>query len=118
VQENTTKQVTTVILQRRQQVRFHKQADKINPGPSPAGVPVVLGPPFEICAPHFMFGPLVAAYIQYCILKMWPPLLLTPGDGPVLTMEHVSAIAAKTNASSGSFAMLEATTCNYSVRIE
>ena len=43
---------------------------------------------------HFRFGPPVAAYIQYCILKMWPPLLffgpsfwflapllLHPGDG-------------------------------------
>ena len=52
-------------------------------------------PPLEICAPHFPFGPLVAAYIQYSILKMWPPfwflapptgfwppLLLNPGDGP------------------------------------
>jgi len=29
--------------------------------------------PFEIGAPHFAFGPPVAAYIQYCILKMWPP---------------------------------------------
>jgi len=27
-------------------------------------------PPFEICAPHFTFGPLVAAYIQYSIFKM------------------------------------------------
>jgi len=45
--------------------------------------------------PHFTFGPPVAAYVQYCILKMWPPLLdfgpsfwflapllLNPGDGP------------------------------------
>jgi len=31
---------------------------------------------FEIGAPHFMFGPPVAAYIQHCILKMWPPLLV------------------------------------------
>jgi len=23
--------------------------------------------------PHFTFGPPVAAYIQYCILNMWPP---------------------------------------------
>jgi len=51
----------------------------------------VLGPPFEICAPHFTFSPLVATYIQYSILKMWPPfwllapLLLNPGDGPALT---------------------------------
>jgi len=40
-------------------------------------------------SPHFMFGPSVAAYIQYCILKMCPPFwfltpcLLNPGDGPV-----------------------------------
>jgi len=33
-------------------------------------------PAFEICAPHFRFGPLVAAYIQYRILKIGPPLLL------------------------------------------
>jgi len=52
-------------------------------------------PPFEIGAPHFTFGPLVATCIQYCIFKMWPPLLvfgpsfwflapllLIPGDGP------------------------------------
>ena len=45
-------------------------------------------PPFKICAPHFTFGLLVAAYIQYSILKMCPsfwflaPLLLNPGDGP------------------------------------
>ena len=45
--------------------------------------------------PHFTFGPPVVVYIQYCILKMWPPfwflaplfgswplLLLNPGDGP------------------------------------
>ena len=32
-------------------------------------------PPYEICAPHFKFGILVAAYIQYSILKMCPPLL-------------------------------------------
>ena len=31
------------------------------------------GPPFKTCAPHFTFGPLVAAYIQYSIFKMWPP---------------------------------------------
>jgi len=47
-----------------------------------SGGPVVPGPPFEIGAPHFTFGPPVAAYIQYCILKMCPPMLLNPGDGP------------------------------------
>ena len=70
----------------------------LHPGPSTAGggqwCPA---PPFEIGAPHFTFGPQVAAYIQYCILKtwpsllvfgplffgFWPPLLLNPGDGPV-----------------------------------
>jgi len=44
--------------------------------------PVVPGPSFEICAPHFTFGPLVAAYIQCCILKMWTPLwFLAPPAG-------------------------------------
>jgi len=43
------------------------------PGSSPAGRPVVPGPPFEIGASHFTFGSPVAAYIQYCILKMCPP---------------------------------------------
>jgi len=42
-------------------------------GSSPAGGPVVPGPPFEIGDPHFTFGLTVAEYIQYCILKMWPP---------------------------------------------
>ena len=37
------------------------------------GGAVVPGPPFEICAPHVTFGPLVAARIQYSILKMCPP---------------------------------------------
>jgi len=59
-------------------------------------------PPFEIGAPHFRFSPLVAAYIQYCILKMWPPfcffspssgfwhqLLLNLGDGPA-TRDEIS----------------------------
>jgi len=38
--------------------------------------------------PHFTFGPLVAAYIQYSVSKMclplWflAPLLLNPGDEP------------------------------------
>jgi len=39
-------------------------------------------PPFEICAPHFTLGPLFAAYIQYSILKMWPPFwFLAPLSG-------------------------------------
>jgi len=55
-------------------------------------------PHLKSVPPHFTFGPLVAAYIQYCILKMWspllvlappsgfwPPLLLNPGDGPAPT---------------------------------
>ena len=33
-------------------------------------------PPFKIGAPHFTFGSPVAAYIQYCILKMGPSLLV------------------------------------------
>jgi len=45
-------------------------------------------PHFKSVPPHFTFGSPVAAYIQYCILKMRPPfwflapLLLNPGDGP------------------------------------
>ena len=42
-------------------------------GPSPAGEPVVPGPPIWYRCPHFTFGPPVATYIQYCILKMWSP---------------------------------------------
>ena len=51
---------------------------------------------------HFAFGPPVAAYIQYCIIKIWPPflvlaplfvfcppLLLNPGDGPVRVADDV-----------------------------
>jgi len=68
-------------------------------GPSPAGGPVVPGPLFEIGAPHITFGPPVATYIQYCILKMWPlfwilaprpPLLLNPGDGPGSLSVHLA----------------------------
>ena len=33
-------------------------------------------PHLKSVPPHFTFGPPVAAYIQYCILKMWPPLLV------------------------------------------
>ena len=56
---------------------------------------MVPGPPFEICAPAFHVGSLVAAYTQYSIFNMctpfwflaplfgfWPPLLLNPDDGP------------------------------------
>ena len=58
------------------------------PGPSPEGGDS------GARSPHFTFGPPVATYIQYCVLKMWPsvlffgsswfygPLLLNPGDGP------------------------------------
>jgi len=55
--------------------------------------------PFEIGVPHFTFGRPVAAYIQYCILKMCPPLLVfgpsfcflapllvNPGDEPANTV--------------------------------
>jgi len=52
---------------------------------TPSVAPLLSGP----SAPHFALGPLVAAYIQYSILKMCPPpfwflapLLLNPGDGP------------------------------------
>ena len=52
-------------------------------------------PHLKFVSPHFTFGPLVAGYVQYSILKMWPPLLgfcpsywflapllLNPVDGP------------------------------------
>jgi len=39
--------------------------------------------------PHFTFGPPVATYIQYCILKMWLPLLLNPGDGPAWKLSYI-----------------------------
>ena len=39
-------------------------------------------PPIWNLCPHFTFGPLVAAYIQYSIFKMWPPFwfLAPPSD--------------------------------------
>jgi len=82
-----------------------------------SGGPVVPGLPFEIGGPHFTFGPPVAAYIQYCILKMspllffappsgfWAPLLLNLGDGPATRYEisqpsrPISPRAATANAS-------------------
>jgi len=54
----------------------HNHATWLLAGPSPAGGPLVPGPPFEIGAPHLTFGPPVAAYIQYCMSKLWPPLLV------------------------------------------
>jgi len=33
-------------------------------------------PHMKSVLPHFTFGPLIAAYIQYSILKMWPTLLV------------------------------------------
>ena len=51
-------------------------------GPSPTGGQLFPAPPFEHCAPHFTFGPLGAAYIQYSILKMCPPFrFLAPPSG-------------------------------------
>ena len=41
-------------------------------------------PPFEIGAPHFTFVPPVAAYIQYCILKMCPPCCYILATGLVI----------------------------------
>jgi len=69
-------------------MKLFPSAINIVVGPSPAGGQWFPAPPFEICDPHFTFVPLVAAYIQYTIFKMWPPfwflapLLLYPGDGP------------------------------------
>jgi len=59
------------------------------PGPSPAGGPVVPGPPIRNRCPSISrLAPPVAACIQYFMLKMWtsllvfgPPWLLNPGDG-------------------------------------
>jgi len=78
------------------EARLRHMKDIMIPGPSPPGGQWCPDPPFEIVAPHFTFGPPVAAYIQYCILKMCPSpswfsalflvfgrLLLNPGDGPV-----------------------------------
>jgi len=50
----------------------------VNTGPSLAGGQWCPAPPFEIGSPHFTFGPPVAAYIQYCILKMCPPAVFWP----------------------------------------
>jgi len=47
-----------------------------------SGGPVVPGPHMKSVPHHFTFGTPVAAYIQYCILKMWPPfLVLAPPSG-------------------------------------
>ena len=42
-------------------------------GPSPAGGSGARSPHLKSMLPHFTFGPPVATYIQYCILKMCPP---------------------------------------------
>ena len=72
------------------------------PGSSPAGGQWCPDPPFEIGAPHFTFGPPVAAYIQYCIFKMWPLLLVfgppaaNPGDGPGTCAKRFEGLAVTT----------------------
>ena len=69
-------------------------------------------PRLKSVPPHFTFGPLVAAYIQHSIFKMWPlllvfgpsfwflaPLLLNSGNGPAaacllltcLPQQHIAA---------------------------
>ena len=53
-------------------------------GPSPAVGSVVPVPHLKFVPAHFMFGPPVAAYIQYCVVKMWLLRLRNPGDGPTL----------------------------------
>ena len=51
-------------------------------GPSPAGGQWWPTPHLKSVSPHFTFGPPVAAYIQYYILKMWPPFwFLVPPSG-------------------------------------
>jgi len=60
----------------------------IGTGPSPAGGQWCPAPHLESVRPHVTFDPSVAAYIQYCIVKMWPPfwflapLLLHLSDRP------------------------------------
>jgi len=69
-------------------------------GSSPAGGQWCPAPHLKSVPPHSTFGPPVAAYIQYCILKMWSPfcffappsgfwhqLLLNLGDGPATSGE-------------------------------
>ena len=56
-------------------------AGRVNPrglraGPSPAGGQWCPAPHLKSVPPHFTFGSPVATYIQYCILKMFPPLLV------------------------------------------
>ena len=52
------------------------------------GGAMVPGPPFEICAPHFMFDPQLLHTSNILFLKCGPPLWLLPplmrnaGDGP------------------------------------
>jgi len=55
-------------------------------GSSPAGGPVVPGPPFEIGAPHFTFGPRLLHTSNTVFLKCGP-LPLNPGNGPALCLE-------------------------------
>jgi len=40
------------------------------------GGAVVPAPPFEICAPHLMFGPRLLHTVHLILLKMWPPLVV------------------------------------------
>ena len=51
-------------------------SDTIVTGPSPAGGQWCPAHHLKSEPPHFTFGPPVAAYIQYCILKMWLTLLV------------------------------------------
>ena len=57
---------------------YLKMASSIEPsnsvsGSSPAGGHWRPDPHLKSVPPHFTFGPPVPTYIQYCILKMWPP---------------------------------------------
>jgi len=71
-------------------------------GSSPAGGQWCPAPHLKSVSPISRMGPPVAAYIQYCIWKMWSPLLvfgpsiwflapllLNPGDGPVSTWNYL-----------------------------
>jgi len=75
------------------------------PGPSPAGGCSGARPPiWNLCPSHFTFGPLVAPYIQYSILKMRPPILVFAPSPAAKSWrrawavrEVLNAIFAKTN---------------------
>jgi len=63
--------MTEMYRRKKKQARAARDA-----GPSPAGDQWCPAPQLKSVLPHFTFGPPVATYIQYCILKMLPPFLV------------------------------------------